>query len=30
VTAYAFTESNVSNGANSNADANVVIPLTVN
>jgi beta-glucanase (GH16 family) len=30
VTVYAFTESNTSNGANSNADANVVIPLTVN
>jgi beta-glucanase (GH16 family) len=30
VTVYAFTESNVSNGANSNADANVAIPLTVN
>jgi len=30
VTVYAFTESNVSNGANSNADAHVDIPLTVN
>lgn len=29
VTAYAFTESNTSNGANSNADAKVSIPLTV-
>jgi beta-glucanase (GH16 family) len=29
VTVYAFTESNSSNGANSNADASVVIPLTV-
>jgi|HubBroStandDraft_1064217.scaffolds.fasta_scaffold02958_6 hypothetical protein len=29
VTIYAFTESNSSNGANSNADASVVIPLTV-
>jgi beta-glucanase (GH16 family) len=30
VTVYAFTESNSSNGSNSNADTNVVIPLTVN
>jgi len=30
VTVYAFTESNVGNGANSNADAHVDIPLTVN
>jgi beta-glucanase (GH16 family) len=30
VTVYAFTESNTSNGSNSNADANVAIPLTVN
>ncbi len=30
VNVYAFTESNTSNGANSNADANVAIPLTVN
>jgi beta-glucanase (GH16 family) len=30
VTVYGFTESNTTNGANSNADANVVIPLTVN
>jgi hypothetical protein len=30
VTVYAFTESNVSNGANGNADASVAIPLTVN
>lgn len=30
VTVYAFTESNTSNGANSNADASVAIPLTVN
>ncbi|MCU1305068.1 MAG: hypothetical protein JWQ87_5352 [Candidatus Sulfotelmatobacter sp.] len=30
VTAYAFTESNTSNGSNSNADASVAIPLTVN
>ncbi len=30
VTVYAFTESNVGNGANSSADANVAIPLTVN
>jgi beta-glucanase (GH16 family) len=30
VSVYAFTESNVSNGANSNADATVAIPLTVN
>jgi beta-glucanase (GH16 family) len=30
VTVYAFTESNVGNGSNSTADANVVIPLTVN
>jgi len=30
VTVFAFTETNVSDGANSNADANVVIPLTVN
>lgn len=29
VNVYAFTESNSSNGANSNADASVVIPLTV-
>jgi len=29
VTVYAFTESNTSNGANSNADAKVSIPLTV-
>jgi hypothetical protein len=30
VTVYAFTESNVSDGSNGNADANVSIPLTVN
>jgi hypothetical protein len=30
VTVYAFTESNVGTGANSTADANVAIPLTVN
>lgn len=30
VTLYAFTESNTSNGSNSNADANVAITLTVN
>jgi beta-glucanase (GH16 family) len=30
VTVYAFTESNISNGSNSNADASVAIPLTVN
>ena len=30
VTVYAFTESNVSDGTNANADANVAIPLTVN
>jgi hypothetical protein len=30
VTVYAFTESNVSDGSNANADANVAIPLTVN
>ena len=30
VTVYAFTESNTSNGSNNNADASVVIPLTVN
>ena len=30
VTVYAFTESNTGNGANSNADASVAIPLTVN
>jgi beta-glucanase (GH16 family) len=30
VTVYAFTESNTTNGANANADANVAIPLTVN
>jgi hypothetical protein len=30
VTVYAFTESNVGNGSNSTADANVAIPLTVN
>jgi beta-glucanase (GH16 family) len=30
VTVYAFTESNVGSGANSAADANVAIPLTVN
>jgi hypothetical protein len=30
VTVYAFTESNVGSGSNSTADANVVIPLTVN
>jgi beta-glucanase (GH16 family) len=30
VTVYAFTESNVGSGANSTADANVAIPLTVN
>jgi beta-glucanase (GH16 family) len=30
VSVYAFTESNVSNGANSKADATVSIPLTVN
>jgi beta-glucanase (GH16 family) len=30
VTVYAFTETNISNGANSNADASVAIPLTVN
>lgn len=29
VTVYAFTESNTSNGANSNADSKVSIPLTV-
>jgi len=29
LTIYAFTESNSSNGANSNADTSVVIPLTV-
>ena len=29
-TVYAFTESNTSDGSNSNADASVVIPLTVN
>jgi hypothetical protein len=29
VTVYAFTESNVGSGANSTADANVAIPLTV-
>jgi hypothetical protein len=30
VTVYAFTESNTSNGADSNTDASVAIPLTVN
>jgi beta-glucanase (GH16 family) len=30
VTVYAFTESNVGDGTNSTADANVAIPLTVN
>ena len=30
VTVYAFTESNSSTGSNSNADASVAIPLTVN
>ncbi|SRR6266478_953730 len=30
VTVYAFTESNISDGSNANADANVAIPLTVN
>jgi beta-glucanase (GH16 family) len=30
VSVYAFTESNTSNGANTNADTNVSIPLTVN
>jgi beta-glucanase (GH16 family) len=30
VTVYAFTETNVSDGSNSNADASVAIPLTVN
>lgn len=30
VTVYAFTQSNTSNGSNSNADASVAIPLTVN
>jgi beta-glucanase (GH16 family) len=30
VTVYAFTESNVSDGTNAHADANVAIPLTVN
>jgi beta-glucanase (GH16 family) len=30
VTVYAFTESNTSDGTNANAEANVVIPLTVN
>ncbi|MGA7924980.1 MAG: glycoside hydrolase family 16 protein [Candidatus Sulfotelmatobacter sp.] len=30
VTVYAFSESNRSNGANSNADSSVAIPLTVN
>jgi beta-glucanase (GH16 family) len=30
VTVYAFTESNTGNGANSSADSNVAIPLTVN
>ncbi len=30
VTVYAFTESNATNGSNSNADASVAIPLTVN
>jgi len=30
VTVYAFTESNSGNGSNSTADANVVIPVTVN
>ena len=30
VTVYAFTESNSLSGANSTADASVVIPLTVN
>jgi hypothetical protein len=30
VTVYAFTGSNVSNGANSNADAHVDIPMTIN
>jgi beta-glucanase (GH16 family) len=30
VTVYAFTESNATNGTNSNGDASVAIPLTVN
>jgi hypothetical protein len=30
VTVYAFTESNVSDGTNANADASVAIPVTVN
>jgi hypothetical protein len=30
VTVYAFTESNIGDGSNANADANVAIPLTVN
>jgi hypothetical protein len=30
VSVYAFTESNVSDGSNAKADANVAIPLTVN
>jgi hypothetical protein len=30
VTVYAFTESNMSDGTNATADANVAIPLTVN
>jgi len=30
VTVYAFTENNMSNGANSNADARATIQLTVN
>jgi len=30
VTVYAFTASNLSNGANSNADARATMPLTVN
>jgi hypothetical protein len=30
VTVYAFTESNVSDGTNANADASVLIPLMVN
>jgi hypothetical protein len=30
VTVYAFTESNASDGSNTNADATVAIPLTVN
>jgi hypothetical protein len=30
VTVYAFTESNVSDGTNGHADANVPITLTVN